>query len=435
MANRFVSLAEPEVMEPPPSDAFADAAVTLSGTGPAEVADGLAAADPAFADARVVGLGESTHGTSEFFTAKHGLLRYLVAECGLRTVGIEADFAAGFALDEFVTTGFGIPERALESVHDVWQTAEMVDLLRWLRDFNADGPADDQVRVFGYDAQAAAGSARAVRGVLQRFDPDLLAAVRDSLDVVTDGLPVPDAEADEARTREAIEAADEFTERVRQQFPEDGDACAERVSPRNLALARRHLDVVDAARRQREAALDGERERIAAVRERAMADGVEWVLDHQGGDRIAVWAHNEHVGTGHRTERPGVASLGQHLRERFGADYYALGLEFGTGEWTAASGETGGPAVESFGDESPPAGSPAAALSAVDAPALLVDFEPVRGEECVDEWLDTPRPVHNVPGIMSLVDDPYAEIRLGESFDGLLYVDEATASESLLGRQ
>jgi erythromycin esterase len=98
-------------------------------------------------DARILGLGEVTHGTREFFLLKHRLLRYLVQEEGFRTVAFEASWALSNAINRYVTTGEGDPE---ELVRDLrlwpWETREVVNLVGWIRSFNKTREAGDQVR-------------------------------------------------------------------------------------------------------------------------------------------------------------------------------------------------------------------------------------------------------------------------------------------------
>ena len=45
-------------------------------------------------DVRVIGLGEATHGTREFFQFKHRMLEFLVQEMGYTVFAIEASYPA-----------------------------------------------------------------------------------------------------------------------------------------------------------------------------------------------------------------------------------------------------------------------------------------------------------------------------------------------------
>jgi mono/diheme cytochrome c family protein len=101
--------------------------------------------------ATVVGLGESTHGSHEQFGLKHRIVRFLVERMGFRTLAFEDDFASGVALDTYVVTGHGDPSELVASMSSpFWNSAEIIDLLRWLRSYNVEHP-NDPVRFLGTD--------------------------------------------------------------------------------------------------------------------------------------------------------------------------------------------------------------------------------------------------------------------------------------------
>src|SRR3954469_7135843 len=108
---------------------------------------------------RVVALGEATHGTREFFQVKHRLLEYLVSELGFSVFAIEASWPESEAVDEYVRTGQGDPAKALAGLYIwPWNTEEVLDLIRWMRQWNA-VPGHRQIRFYGFDIQAGAVSA------------------------------------------------------------------------------------------------------------------------------------------------------------------------------------------------------------------------------------------------------------------------------------
>jgi erythromycin esterase len=58
-----------------------------------------------FQDARIIGLGEATHGSKEFFDAKHRIFRYLVENHGIKVFAFEADFGESLYLNEAIQKG------------------------------------------------------------------------------------------------------------------------------------------------------------------------------------------------------------------------------------------------------------------------------------------------------------------------------------------
>ena len=88
--------------------------------------------------ASVVGLGESVHGAAEELTLKHRVLRLLVERMGFRSVAWEEDWTTGLEINEYIQSGEGDPDTLVSQMTPQWQSGEVSDVLRWLRDFNAD---------------------------------------------------------------------------------------------------------------------------------------------------------------------------------------------------------------------------------------------------------------------------------------------------------
>ena len=124
-------------------------ATRLDGVRPT---DDLAELHDRFASATVIGLGEATHGSQEFFQRKDRLVRYLVRELGCRAVAFEV--TAAHAMDAYVVHGDGDAASALAE-RQIWppKVTAARDLLDWLRSFDADRPVDDRVRMYGFDGQ------------------------------------------------------------------------------------------------------------------------------------------------------------------------------------------------------------------------------------------------------------------------------------------
>ena len=84
--------------------------IPLTTTEPTENHDDLAFLSEMIGDARLVGLGEATHGSREFFTMKHRLVQYLVEEMGFTTFAIEANFPEAARINDYLHTGEGDPQ-------------------------------------------------------------------------------------------------------------------------------------------------------------------------------------------------------------------------------------------------------------------------------------------------------------------------------------
>jgi erythromycin esterase len=288
--------------------------------------------------ADIIGAGEATHGTREFFDIKHRFVRALARRAELRAVAIEASLPDALELDAYVRTGVGDPTRALSRLF-FWtsRTQEMLDLVNWLRQFNAGRPTDRRIGFYGIDMQypgtalrrLIAWMPRAMPGSSQRIADSyacLEPYVNDARGQFTQSLGAqPPTKRTECRTaaRAAYDSllarAGELTARVgRDTFD------------LHLALARTLVQWTT-----REAGAG------TLYRDQAMAENVRWLAQHVGG-RILVSGHNAHVGS---TE----FAMGRWLRDSVGARYVSVGFAFDSGSFTARPGGGGEPTALRIG--------------------------------------------------------------------------------------
>lgn len=109
---------------------------------PDEPLDDLRPLAPLVRDAKVVALGAAARQTRELSNVAHRIVRLLVEEEGFRTLALEGDDPGRLGLDVYVATGEGDPRALLGRARSFWQTAEILDLVRWMRSYNKRHPGD-----------------------------------------------------------------------------------------------------------------------------------------------------------------------------------------------------------------------------------------------------------------------------------------------------
>jgi erythromycin esterase-like protein len=136
----------------------------------------LQALKPVIGDARVVSLGESTHGSREIFQMKHRLLEYLAAELGFTIFSIEANMPESYRIDHYVHTGEGDPKQLIKGMYFwTWNTEEVHDMVQWMRRFNQAGKRIDFT---GFDMQTPDVATEEVLQFLKKVDETQHAAAR-----------------------------------------------------------------------------------------------------------------------------------------------------------------------------------------------------------------------------------------------------------------
>ena len=122
--------------------------------------------------AKIIGLGESTHGTSEFFSMKHRILEYAVHKLGTRVFAFEDNQLGVEEINNYVLYGTGEITHLFKYLFGVWNTEEVLNLIQWVRNYNIEHP-DDQVEFVGFDAQNPSLPIKSIAETLSKLDPEM----------------------------------------------------------------------------------------------------------------------------------------------------------------------------------------------------------------------------------------------------------------------
>ena len=109
------------------------------------------------ADKQIIGLGEATHGTKEFFNAKYRVFKYLVEKHGYKVIGFEADWGESLLINKAVLNGN--PSEIEPLMKDkmlfwIWKTQEIKNLLVWMCEYNKGKADDEKIHYLGIDCQS-----------------------------------------------------------------------------------------------------------------------------------------------------------------------------------------------------------------------------------------------------------------------------------------
>lgn len=440
-----------------PTTGMATARIRLAET-PAEIISRTAVDAPAgvpprealdelIGDARIVLIGESSHGTAEFYQARAEITKWLIEEKGFCGIAAEADWPDAYRVNRYVR-GLGSDGSAEEALRGferfpawMWRNTVVRDFVGWLHGHNsaARTAGRGEAGFYGLDLYSLHRSMREVIRYLENVDPEAAQRARERYACfdhtsADDGQAYGFAAAFGAGLsceRQAIEQLVEMQRNAIDHVRRDGILAEDE----NFYAQQNAQTVRDAEVYYR--AMFGGRVTSWNLRDKHMAQTLEALLSHldrRGGAepaRIVVWAHNSHVGDARATEvgSDGQLTLGQLARERYGDDARLIGFTTYSGTVTAAS-EWGAVAERKVVR---PAlnGSVEELFHEVERPEFLVSPLISRAAK---EPLDAVR-LGRAIGVIYLPaterQSHYYHVRPGDHFDAIIHIDKTTALEPL----
>src|SRR6266566_3845663 len=293
-----------------------------------------------FGDARVVLLGEATHGTSEFYRARAAITQRLIVDHGFNIVAVEADWPDAARIDRYVR--HLAPAREARPAFQrfpswMWRNEEVLAFLDWLRLHNEKLPAERRAAFRGLDVYSLGASIEAVLRYLDRVDPQAARTARRRYGCLTPwqdepaeyGRAVTLGEKDPCEDQVAEELNELLAHRL-EYIRNDGEAFFDAAqNARIVRTAERYYRVM--YRRTAES---------WNLRDRHMFDTLRGLL-RAGGDaaKAVVWAHNSHIGNAAATAMGwhGEFNIGELSRTAYGDDAVLIG--FGTDRGTVAAAD------------------------------------------------------------------------------------------------
>ncbi|HYE85528.1 MAG TPA: erythromycin esterase family protein [Vicinamibacterales bacterium] len=386
--------------------------------------------------ASIILLGEASHGTQDFYHLRASITKYLIEHHGLTAVAVEADWPDAYRVNRFVR-GEGPDEDANTALSGferfpawMWRNTEVLSFVRWLREWN-DGHPRSKVGFYGLDLYSLSTSIHAVIAYLDKVDPEAARRARDRYacfdhfagDTQAYGYAAS-AGLTESCEDAVVKQLGEISTRA-SEYRRTGDPQSEDeffFAEQNARLARNAEEYYRAMFRGRHSSWN--------IRDTHMADTLDALttyLSTRNGvrARVAVWAHNSHLGDARATEmgERGELNLGQLMKQRHGDSVRSIGFTTFDGTVTAASDWDADaerklvrPAL---------AGSIEALLHDVGLPQFILHLRDERLAGFATPLLE--RAIGVIYRPHTERQSHYFHARVSEQFDALIHVDRSTA--------
>jgi erythromycin esterase-like protein len=312
--------------------------------------DGMGPLLDAIGNARLVLIGEATHGTHEFYRTRAELTKALIARKGFNVVAVEADWPDAYRANRWVghTASEESAEAALADFTRfpswMWRNRDVVEFLQWLRDHNGSKPTAARAGFYGLDLYSMHASMDAVLTYLRKIDPAAAERARYRYGCFEHYGEDPQAYGYATTVGVSRSCEDdvvaqllELRKRAAEYASRDG-----RVAADEFFFAEQNARLVRNAE-QYYRAMFGGRVESWNLRDTHMMETLEALLTHvrrtHGESRAVVWAHNSHLGDARATHMGeiGELNLGQLVRQAHGDAAFLVGFTTHAGTVTAAS--------------------------------------------------------------------------------------------------
>ena len=276
----------------------------------------------------LVFLGESTHGTQEYYEIRSKISKRLIEEYDFDFIVVEGDWASLYELNLYVKgkSSYGSAREILEGFDRwpewMWSNEVIEDLAEWLKDYNEDLPVEERVGFYGMDVYGGENSLEIVEE-LTEYSYDCMVDFVDDFSLYSQYL----AQGNPSCHREVEEIYESIS---------DDEELMRNLGERKYFYVKQNAFIVkNAERHHRGMVFDF----LSSWNERVyhMEDTLYNLLDYKG-DKGILWAHNTHVGDARFTSmrEEGRVNIGELAREE-GKDVFILGFATSSGEVIAGS--------------------------------------------------------------------------------------------------
>jgi erythromycin esterase-like protein len=309
--------------------------------------DDLAPLMKRIGDARIVMLGEASHGTSEYYSWRAYITQRLIKEKGFNLIAVEGDWPDCYRLNRYIKNYSGAGKNAFEVLKEfnrwptwMWANWEIVALAEWLYQFNKDLPANKKVGFYGLDVYSLWESMESILQYLRKTDPGALKVAEEAYRCFE-----PYRKEEGTSYARALQFVPELCQNevvdllkaIREKLPQYN------TDYENVFSAEQNALVMVNAEKYYRAMIEGG-PHSWNVRDRHMADTMERLLKFHGeNSRIIIWEHNTHIGDARATDMAdeGMYNIGELARLQHHVKGVVL-VGFGSYKGTVVAGRSWG---------------------------------------------------------------------------------------------
>ncbi|RZM25629.1 MAG: erythromycin esterase family protein [Pedobacter sp.] len=369
----------------------------------------------AIGSARIIGVGEPTHGTSEVSRLKLSLLEYMVEHKGFTTLALEESIASCDQMNRLLNTENPALKDSLTNMpfYKLWKTREMLEMLVWVNQYNLSH--QKKIKFIGIDSEdlGMKSSRRMLRDYGERNSMDIYLQTR-TVDKSLDSLILLSRSSmDNEKTIGAANQLKRNLERLDSLVLVEANHAGRQTAFELSSYVRVCRQWVDTRF-------------FRGNRDQFMAENINSYLEANPDEKIFLWAHNFHAAN---VNKGGQRTMGGFLKEKYGDGYFPLSITLGAGTYMAAA-DPSQKSWKSYKLEQPYLGTYEYIFSKMLPGNYFLDLSTAKGSAA--SWLEIPMKQLDLGYIYAGEEHYQYHGVLGQSFDGVLFIRNSAASHSLI---
>jgi erythromycin esterase len=370
----------------------------------------------AIGDARIIGMGEATHGTSEVTKLKTRILDYLTREKGITTIALEESISTCDQMNRLLNEDNPALKDSLLSMpfYKLWKTQEMLDLFTWINQYNRSHV--QKLKFIGFDMEDL--GLKNSRRMLRDFGVRHNAGIRPQTLLV-------DQDLDSLLKLSRISMNNEKTLTAAKRIKKD---LAHLDSLVNMEENRFDQQTVFELKSYVRVCRQWIENRFfMGSRDEFMAENISIFLDAHPKEKVFLWAHNFHVAN---VNLDGQKTMGAFLKEKYKAQYFPLSITSGDGNYMASS-DYSLKNWKSYELEHPYRGTYEYVFSRIKPENFFLEFS-AKKKKAAELLLGVPMKQLDIGYIYAGEEHYQYHGLLTRSFDGVFFIRHSTASHSLI---
>ena len=390
----------------------------------------------------VIGLGEATHGTKEFFELKNKMFKYLVEKQDVKLFGIEANFAACYDINKYVLTGEGNAKEALsKNGYWVWKSQEVLDLIEWMKNYNKGKTSNQKIKFYGYDMQDATSCVVWLDNYLSNnspgFNKNLLPEKIEENKTSLKELDDKGLDEMQKTNLNKLKKLEEFVLSKRIELFKK-DSTDYKFAKQTIAVLRQKLNYFR----------EQDFNTAYSYRDSSMTQNIKWIRENNNNGKIMLWAHNGHIGKGSFSEDFKSGNwMGTHLNNLYGKKYYNIGFSFSEGGFVSQSPSSTNVLylmysfTKSIFKDEPwlvsnnyvkphPKSHLTNTFSQLKTPIFYIDFEDISNKKSLKYFVNKDYEHYEAGAVYINEKSALWSTNLYEYFDAIIYVDKTKPAEN-----